>query len=417
MLTGVLLFGMLRIFKTKIQRLVINFFKYFFALFITINLFGQNIIVEKNKPYLIREINKNEELFHIANDYGLSIEEIKSVNNLLTNKLDSISQLKIPIKVQGSRKQINEGNLVFYKVKDNEKLHTIADDFDISLSDIKQVNLFKKNKLLSGSYILLPNTFPAILHKNKLVIRGFLSLGFFSGTDWAGTASTNYHIRGQFNLQNIYEKKPFRMLSYVNTSIGYRHELGKYFLKNVDRFSLKQQLEIQIKNGFAFYVLGSIRSQHFDNFRYINDEKDLTTSFMAPGYVNYSAGLTYSNDYLLLDFGLYEMRSVYVLQDKVFKERSSAFGVPREDKFFGIHGFSLRADLDLYKSEKFNTNASFYGFYNKDVTTLDFRAELTYRMHKMLKLTLLNEIVYDNFDESTFHYRAEVLIGVSFIKY
>ena len=395
-----------------------NFIKYLICFFISIAAFSQNVVLEKNKPLLIHALDKKEELYHIAEKYGVSIQEIKAVNNLMSNKLDSLHQIKIPVKVQLTRKQINEGTFVFHKVKEKEKLHTIAEHYNISLLDVKQANHFTKHKLSPGDFILIPNTFPPIFDKNKLVIRGFLSLGFFSGTDWAGESSTNYRIRGQFNLQNTYDSKRIRMLSYVRASIGYRHEIGKAILKNVDQLSLKQQVDFKIKNGFSFYVLGSIRSQHFDSYRYINDQKILVSSLMAPGYLNYSAGIAFRNDYLLLDFGLYENRSVYVLQDKVYRDRDSAFGVPRGDKFYSIIGLSLRANLDLYKSEKFNTYASLYAFHNKEITTLDFRGELSYRLHKMIKLTLLNEVVYDEFDEeSTFHYRAEVLIGVSFIKY
>ena len=391
--------------------------KYLICFFISITSFSQNVVLEKNKPLLIHSLDKKEELYHIAEKYGVSIQDIKAANNLVSNKLDSLGQIKIPVKVQLTRKQVNEGNYVFHKVKEKEKLHTIAEHYNINMLDIKQVNHFKKNKLTPGDFILIPNIFPTIFNKNKLVVRGFLSLGFFSGTDWAGKSSTNYRIRGQFNLQNTYDSKRMRLLSFVRASIGYRHELGKAILKNVDQLSLKQQVDFKIKNGFSFYVLGSIRSQHFDNYRYINDQKILTSSPMAPGYLNYSAGLTYRNDYLLLDFGLYENRSVYVLQDKVYRERASAFGVPRGDKFYSVKGISLRANLDLYKSEKFNTYASLYAFRNKEITTLDFRGELSYRIHKMIKLTLLNEIVYDDFEESLFQYRAEVLVGVSFIKY
>ena len=391
--------------------------KYLICFFISITSFSQNVVLEKNKPLLIHSLDKKEELYHVAEKYGVSIQEIKAANNLVSNKIDSLNQIKIPVKVQLTRKQINKGSYVFHKVKEKEKLHTIAEHYNISMLDIKEANHFKKNKLAPGDFILIPNTFSPIFNKNKLILRGFLSLGFFSGTDWSGKSSTNYRIRGQFNLQNTYDSKRMRLLSYVRASIGYRHELGKAILKNVDQFSLKQQVDFKIKNGFSFYVLGSIRSQHFDNYRYINDQKILTSSPMAPGYLNYSAGIAYRNDYLLLDFGLYENRSVYVLQDKVYRERASAFGVPRGDKFYSIKGVSVRANLDLYKSEKFNTYASLYAFHNKEITTLDFRGELSYRIHKMIKLTLLNEIVYDDFEESLFQYRAEVLVGVSFIKY
>jgi len=399
------------------QDFILRIILFFYLLLISFRINAQQVKVDGSRPYLFHSVEGKEELHDIALRYGVAIPALKKANNLNNNNIDSLEQVRVPFPIQRAKTQIHPGKFVFHKVTEDEKLHTIADFYKISLAELRRANKLKSNKLDPGSYVIIPNTFKHIMHKNKLVVRGFLSLGFFSGTDWAGESSTNYHIRGQFNLQNTYEKKWLRMLSYVNTSIGYRHELGKYFFKNVDQFSLKQQVELKIKNGFALYALGSVRSQQFDNYRYINEVKELTSSFMAPGYVNYSAGLTYSNDYLLLDFGLYEMRSVYVLQDKVYKERESAFGVLRGDKFFGIHGFSLRADLDLYNSEKFNTNASFFGFYNKDIITLDFRAELTYRMHKMIKLTLLNEIVYDNFEESTFHYRAEVLLGVSFIKY
>ncbi len=385
----------------------------------TLGLSAQHAQVdEKGKVYWMHPIEKNEQLHHIAQLYAIDIITLKEYNNLVDNNIDGLKYIKVPIAIQKSSKLRPKGKYVLHKVQSGEQMHTLASKYNTDLQKLKLLNWREKNLLKEGEYILVPNTLPTNTAANRLTMTAYLSLGFFSGRDWTEENKTSYNIRSRFNLQNVYVYSPFRNVTRFQTGLGYRHEIGQRIYKNIDLFSLRNQMEWHFHKGWAIYTLGSIRSQYMGtNFYREDGSQDLISAFMAPGYTNVSFGLVYVGDFIDLDIGLFEQRNVHVLQDKVYGERDAIFGVPRGDKIFSVRGVSIRADIDYYKSEKFNVLSNFFVFANKDLVTTNFRGELNYRPNKVLRFTFLLEMNYDKAGEySSFQYRTEALIGVGFYK-
>ncbi len=138
----------------------------------------------EDSPTVIHTVQKGESLWNIAQQYHLSLDCISSANNL--KELDSLSigqELKIPIdknqtgegkekdelffedeasKFQGISTSLNQEfrdtvKEIDYAVKPGENLWTIAQNYQVSLNDLSQVNdLENAEKLSIGQIIKIP---------------------------------------------------------------------------------------------------------------------------------------------------------------------------------------------------------------------------------------------------------------------
>lgn len=106
-------------------------------------------VIEK-EPTTGTEINyvvvKGDNLYSIANKYGVSVNDIKSLNNLTTNTLQIGQILKIP----------GTESYTTYKVKKGDTLWKIANTYGVKVNDLKQINNLSNNNLVIGEELLIP---------------------------------------------------------------------------------------------------------------------------------------------------------------------------------------------------------------------------------------------------------------------
>jgi len=148
---------------------------------------------EKKEEYKSYTVQKGETLTSIANNYGLSVEELKQLNEIAaeTEHIVEGVRLKVPnVKpkniAQNSAnqipiKKINSTKTVTHKVKSGETLAKIADDYDVSIDDIKKLNKIRSNKVKKGQILKIqvssselsrekkanPNNSNLVVHKVK----------------------------------------------------------------------------------------------------------------------------------------------------------------------------------------------------------------------------------------------------------
>lgn len=97
-------------------------------------------------------VKKGDTLWNIANKYDISVSEIKSLNNLKSNILQIGQALKIT-----SKKDNNvSSNYIEYKVVKGDNLYTIANKFDVTISDIKKLNNLSTNTLQINQNLKIP---------------------------------------------------------------------------------------------------------------------------------------------------------------------------------------------------------------------------------------------------------------------
>lgn len=103
-----------------------------------------------NENYYI--VQKGDSLWGIANKYGLSVDKLKELNNLSSNNL-SIGQ-KLLVKDTSSSDDVG----VYYTVKSGDTLYGIANKYGLSVDDLKTMNNLSSNNLFIGQMLLVSGT-------------------------------------------------------------------------------------------------------------------------------------------------------------------------------------------------------------------------------------------------------------------
>lgn len=113
---------------------------------------GQNLIIPGKKnntssnEYVVK---KGDTLYGIANKYNVSIDNLKSYNNLSTDSL-SIGQI---IKIPDNKANSNE-----YVVKSGDSLYSISRKYGVSVDELMSVNNLKSTVLSVGQVLKIPNS-------------------------------------------------------------------------------------------------------------------------------------------------------------------------------------------------------------------------------------------------------------------
>lgn len=101
-----------------------------------------------NDNYYI--VKAGDTLYSIANKYGLTVDELKKINNLSTNNL-GIGQ-KLLIKKDNNL----DSNYDVYVVKSGDTLWGIANKYGITVDKLKEINNLNKDILSIGQKLLVP---------------------------------------------------------------------------------------------------------------------------------------------------------------------------------------------------------------------------------------------------------------------
>ena len=113
---------------------------------------GQNLIIPGKKnntssnEYVVK---KGDTLYGIANKYNVSVDNLKSYNNLSTDSL-SIGQI---IKIPDNKVNSNE-----YVVKSGDNLYSISRKYGVSVDELMSVNNLKSTVLSVGQVLKIPNS-------------------------------------------------------------------------------------------------------------------------------------------------------------------------------------------------------------------------------------------------------------------
>ena len=114
---------------------------------------GQKLYVSKEVPQTeqLYTVVKGDTLYNIANKFNVSVNNLKSINNLNNNILSIGQVLKIP----NSTVDQDNSNLT-YIVKKDDTLYSIAKLFNTSVDELKAINNLKNDTLSINQILILP---------------------------------------------------------------------------------------------------------------------------------------------------------------------------------------------------------------------------------------------------------------------
>lgn len=132
---------------------------------------NQTLIVGKAQPQevdrdsLVHEVQKQETLFSISKEYGVTISELKSWNNLDNNNLNLGQTLVIyPSETEHQQQESivnNDGeiqNNAYYLVKSGDSLYRIAQEHNMTVDELKELNGLTTNNINVGQKLTVRET-------------------------------------------------------------------------------------------------------------------------------------------------------------------------------------------------------------------------------------------------------------------
>ena len=109
-------------------------------------------------------VQKGDSLYSIARKYGVTVDEIKDVNNLTSNTLTVGQRLIIPVE----KEQEDAG---IYTVKSGDSLYAIATKFNTTIADLMKLNNLTSTALSVGQQIKLPGKKDEEIITNEYIVK------------------------------------------------------------------------------------------------------------------------------------------------------------------------------------------------------------------------------------------------------
>jgi len=110
-------------------------------------------LVLASKSHVVR---KNESLHSIARKYHVSVNELKSVNNLTASRVSKGTRLMIPSHAESQQKKAaSSAHQDTYKVSKGDTLPKIARKTGMKMSSIRNLNGLKGNRIKPGQVLVL----------------------------------------------------------------------------------------------------------------------------------------------------------------------------------------------------------------------------------------------------------------------
>lgn len=119
-----------------------------------------DISIDKDDNGIMYTVKSGDSLWKIANSYGVSVDSIKSANNLKSDVLSIGQKLLIPVsdtKVEEVKPPVSNSGVSYVVVK-GDNLYSIANKYGVSVDDIKKYNNLSSNTLSIGQVLNIPGT-------------------------------------------------------------------------------------------------------------------------------------------------------------------------------------------------------------------------------------------------------------------
>ncbi len=101
-------------------------------------------------------VQSGDSLWAIANRFGITVDELKKANNLTSNVLSVGQVLQIPSQSEDTDDNDNE-NGIFYTVQRGDSLWSIALQYGISVNELREANNLTSDILSIGQVLIIPS--------------------------------------------------------------------------------------------------------------------------------------------------------------------------------------------------------------------------------------------------------------------
>jgi len=134
-------------------------------------------LVLASKSHIVR---KSESLQSIARKYHVSVDDLKSINNLTASRISKGTRLIIPSHADPQQKKVaSSAHQDTYKVAKGDTLPKIAKKTGVKMANIRNLNGLKGNRIKAGQVLVLvaneTATRPASINRLQLINKDLLN--------------------------------------------------------------------------------------------------------------------------------------------------------------------------------------------------------------------------------------------------
>ncbi|MBQ6495231.1 MAG: LysM peptidoglycan-binding domain-containing protein [Bacilli bacterium] len=131
-------------------------------------------------------IKRGDTLYGISNQFGVSVSDLASINNININTPLQIGKtLIIP-----TNTGINPSNYITYTVKKGDSLYSIAKKYDTTVNELISINKLKNTNLSIGQKLQIPETYN---NENSITLPNYINYTVKKG-------DTLYSIAKKYNI-------------------------------------------------------------------------------------------------------------------------------------------------------------------------------------------------------------------------
>ena len=131
-------------------------------------------------------IKRGDTLYGISNQFGVSVSDLASINNININTPLQIGKtLIIP-----TNTGINPSNYITYTVKKGDSLYSIAKKYDTTVNELISINKLKNTNLSIGQKLQIPETYN---NENSITLPNYINYTVKKG-------DTLYSIAKKYNV-------------------------------------------------------------------------------------------------------------------------------------------------------------------------------------------------------------------------
>jgi membrane-bound lytic murein transglycosylase D len=207
---------------------------------------SENIV--QNGNWIRHKVRTGETLASIADKYNVKVTQIKKWNSLKRDKLIIGNNLKIFLGNSGEE-EVNKNlkvsqTVTKYKVKRGESLSTIANKFDVTIAQIRSWNNLKSNKVAAGQILNIKNS------------DAVTSLGDNNSKKSVNSTGT-YTIKPGDTLEEIAKNNNISVedLKRINNITGNKIIAGETLTLTTGKQNVKNKTNEKVSNNSTIYVV------------------------------------------------------------------------------------------------------------------------------------------------------------------
>ncbi|MFK7908512.1 MAG: LysM peptidoglycan-binding domain-containing protein, partial [Chitinophagales bacterium] len=234
---------------------------------------------------MIHIVQAGDTLFQLSKKYGVTIDNLKTTNQLYYNGLWIGQKLTIPIAAStGNSNPTNSTQLKTYTVQRGDSLYKIARKFDIGIAELKKINNLSSNLLSVGQKLKVPGDNSSTSNPDS---GSGSNSGSSSNTNNASSSSSLavytvqrgdslYKIATQFKTTTDYIKKINKLSSntlYVGQQLKVPNQGGNSSIPDSND-STDDDISIYIvKSGDSLYQIAWLHNTTVESIKQLNGLK------------------------------------------------------------------------------------------------------------------------------------------------